>query len=65
MNARRIRTPAKRLRVLVSSALGELAEEPTVVRDAVEQVRLSPVVGEAAGGGAGAGPDQRPEPARG
>ncbi|MET0999292.1 MAG: DUF4062 domain-containing protein [Marmoricola sp.] len=39
-----IRTPDQRLRVFVSSTLGELAEERRAVRAAVEQLRLSPVM---------------------
>ncbi len=39
-----IRTPDQRLRVFVSSTLGELAEERRAVRTAVEQLRLSPVM---------------------
>lgn len=41
---RRIRTPDQRLRVFISSTLGELAEERQVARSAVEQLRLSPVM---------------------
>ena len=44
VNGRRIRTPDQRLRVFVSSTLGELAEERKVVRDAVEQLRLTPIM---------------------
>jgi hypothetical protein len=39
-----IRTPDQRLRVFVSSTLGELAEERTAVRRAVERLHLSPVM---------------------
>ena len=39
-----IRTPDQRLRVFVSSTLGELAEERRAVRAAVEQLRLSPIM---------------------
>ena len=39
-----IRTPDERLRVFVSSTLVELAEERAAVRDAVEQLRMSPVL---------------------
>jgi predicted ATPase len=39
-----IRTPDQRLRVFVSSTLGELAPERTVVRQAVERLRLIPVM---------------------
>lgn len=39
-----IRTPDQRLRVFVSSTLGELAEERAAVRGAIEQVRLVPVM---------------------
>lgn len=39
-----IRTPDQRLRVFVSSTLGELAEERAAVRRAVERLRLSPVM---------------------
>lgn len=44
MNGRRIRTPDQRLRVFVSSTLGELAQERTAVRQAVEQLRLTPIM---------------------
>jgi predicted ATPase len=40
----RIRTPDQRIRVFVSSTLGELAEERTAVRAAVEQLRLFPIM---------------------
>lgn len=39
-----IRTPDQRVRVFVSSALGELAAERQAVRDAVTSLRLVPVV---------------------
>jgi predicted ATPase len=39
-----IRTPDQRLRVFVSSTLGELASERGAVRGAVERLRLSPVM---------------------
>lgn len=39
-----IRTPDQRLRVFVSSTLGELAAERQVARAAIEQLRLSPVM---------------------
>jgi Domain of unknown function (DUF4062) len=39
-----IRTPDQRVRVFVSSALGELAAERRAVRDAVTQLRLVPVM---------------------
>ena len=39
-----IRTPDQRVRVFVSSALGELAAERQAVRDAVTQLRLVPVL---------------------
>jgi predicted ATPase len=42
-----IRTPDQRVRVFVSSALGELAAERQAVRDAVMQLRLVPVMFEA------------------
>ena len=38
-----IRTPDQRVRVFVSSALGELAAERQAVRDAVTRLRLVPV----------------------
>ena len=44
MDGRGIRTPDQRLRVFVSSTLGELAQERTAVREAVEQLRLTPVM---------------------
>src|ERR687894_2136530 len=37
-------TPDQRLRVFVSSTLGELAEERRAVRRAVERLRLAPVM---------------------
>ena len=40
----RIRTPDQRLRVFVSSALEELADERLAVRRAVETLRLTPVM---------------------
>jgi hypothetical protein len=39
-----IRTPDQRLRVFVSSTLGELAPERAVVRQAIEALRLTPVM---------------------
>ena len=42
-----IRTPDQRLRVFVSSTLGELAEERRVVSRAVSALRLTPVMFEA------------------
>jgi predicted ATPase len=42
-----IRTPDQRLRVFVSSTLGELAEERQAVRDAITRLRLAPVMFEA------------------
>lgn len=39
-----IRTPDQRLRVFVSSTIGELAPERAAVRDAVEQLHLVPVL---------------------
>jgi predicted ATPase len=42
-----IRTPDQRLRVFVSSTLGELAAERRAVRDAIERLRLVPVMFEA------------------
>src|SRR6478752_4366281 len=44
MTGSAIRTPDQRLRVFVSSTLGELAEERRAVRAAVEQLRLAPVM---------------------
>jgi predicted ATPase len=41
---RDIRTPDQRLRVFVSSTLGELADERQAVRAAIEQLRLTPVM---------------------
>ncbi|WP_322410141.1 ATP-binding protein [Microbacterium invictum] len=40
----RIRTPDQRLRVFVSSTLRELAEERAAVREAIERLRLAPVM---------------------
>ena len=39
-----IRTPDQRVRVFVSSTLGELAAERQAVRDAVTSLRLVPVL---------------------
>ncbi len=39
-----IRTPDQRLRVFVSSSLQEMAAERGVVRGAIEQLRLAPVM---------------------
>jgi hypothetical protein len=39
-----IRTPDQRLRVFISSTLGELAEERRAARSAVEQLRMTPVL---------------------
>ena len=39
-----IRTPDRRLRVFVSSTLGELAPERAAVRAAIESLRLTPVM---------------------
>jgi Domain of unknown function (DUF4062) len=39
-----IRTPDQRIRVFVSSTLGELAEERAAVRDAVTRLHLAPVL---------------------
>jgi predicted ATPase len=50
-----IRTPDQRLRVFISSTLGELAEERQVARRAVEALRLTPVMFELGA---------RPHPAR-
>jgi len=50
-----IRTPDQRVRVFVSSALGELAAERQAVRDAVSALRLVPVLFELGA---------RPHPAR-
>ena len=41
---RLIRTPDQRLRVFVSSTLQELADERQVTREAIEQLRLAPVM---------------------
>jgi hypothetical protein len=42
-----IRTPDRRLRVFVSSALGELAQERRAVSRAISALRLTPVMFEA------------------
>jgi predicted ATPase len=39
-----IRTPDQRLRVFISSTLGELSEERNAARDGIERLRLSPVM---------------------
>ena len=39
-----IRTPDQRLRVFVSSTLEELAAERTAAREAIERLRLTPVL---------------------
>src|SRR5512140_19630 len=39
-----IRTPDQRLRVFVSSTLQELADERAAARQAIEQLRLAPVM---------------------
>jgi hypothetical protein len=39
-----IHTPDQRVRVFISSTLGELAEERALVRDAIRRLRLSPVM---------------------
>jgi predicted ATPase len=39
-----IRTPDRRVRVFVSSTLGELVDERRAVRSAIEQLRLSPIM---------------------
>src|SRR3954447_15482504 len=39
-----IRTPDQRIRVFVSSTLGELAEERRAARAAIERMRLAPVM---------------------
>ena len=44
MSSANIRTPDQRLRVFISSTLGELADERQVARAAVEQLRLTPVM---------------------
>ena len=44
MGERDIRTPDQRLRVFVSSTLGELADERQAARAAIEQLRLTPVM---------------------
>src|SRR3954453_23548065 len=51
----RIRTPDQRLRVFVSSTLGELANERTAARRAIEALHLTPVMFELGA---------RPHPAR-
>lgn len=43
-DATAIRTPDRRLRVFVSSTLGELADERRAARQAIEQLHLSPVL---------------------
>jgi predicted ATPase len=40
----RIRTPDQRVRVFVSSTLGELAEERQAARASIEQLRLTPIM---------------------
>jgi predicted ATPase len=40
----RIRTPDRRLRVFISSTLGELADEREAARRSVEQLRLTPIM---------------------
>lgn len=40
----RIRTPDQRVRVFISSTLGELADERRAARAAVEQLRLTPIM---------------------
>jgi predicted ATPase len=40
----RIRTPDQRIRVFISSTLGELADERKAARAAIEQLRLAPVM---------------------
>jgi hypothetical protein len=52
----RIRTPDQRLRVFVSSTLGELAEERQAVSRAVAALRMTPVMFEL---GARATPSRR------
>jgi len=42
--AAHIRTPDRRLRVFISSTLGELADERRAARRAVEQLRLTPIM---------------------
>ncbi|MDB5078018.1 MAG: ATPase-like protein [Chloroflexi bacterium] len=42
-----IRTPDQRLRVFISSTMGELAAERATAKEAVEQLRLTPVLFEA------------------
>jgi predicted ATPase len=39
-----IRTPDQRLRVFISSTLGELAEERRAARNSIEQLRLTPIM---------------------
>src|SRR5512134_1867846 len=39
-----IHTPDQRVRVFISSTLGELAEERALVRDAIRRLRLAPVM---------------------
>jgi hypothetical protein len=52
-----IRTPDQRLRVFVSSTLGELAEERRAVERAISALRLTPVLFEL-----GARPHPEPQP---
>jgi len=51
-----IRTPDQRLRVFVSSTLQELADERKAARDAIEQLRLAPVMFELGARPSAAGP---------
>ena len=44
LKARGIRTPDQRVRVFVSSTLGELAAERRAVTAAITQLRLTPVL---------------------
>jgi predicted ATPase len=44
VSVRAIRTPDQRLRVFISSTLGELADERRATRQSVEQLRLTPVM---------------------
>ena len=44
METAQIRTPDRRLRVFISSTLGELAEERQAARRSVEQLRLTPIM---------------------
>ena len=44
MNVSPIRTPDQRLRIFVSSTLQELAEEREAVKEAIEHIRLTPVM---------------------